>query len=123
MKHRSLFLAPAPQLSAEDESDHEEGWRLFRAARYWDAHEAWERLWRRRIDSAELRNFVQGLIQLTAGYHLAFEKEPPRPAGAIKNLAKAEARLQQHLPRFLELDVAALVAELRGQLARLRAAS
>ena len=113
--------SPVPQLTPEDRIDYEEGWHLFRQGRYWGAHEAWERLWRRRTDSAELRGFVQGLIQLTAGYHLTFER--PRVAGALKNLAKAEARLQQHLPQFLEVDVASLMSQIAELRARLRGQS
>ena len=40
---------------------------LFNGARYWDAHEAWERAWLQLSGDAKL--FLQGLIQLAAAYH------------------------------------------------------
>jgi predicted metal-dependent hydrolase len=45
-----------------------EGTRLFHASRFWDAHEAWERVWivEKR---GERGHFVQGLIQLAASLH------------------------------------------------------
>jgi predicted metal-dependent hydrolase len=110
----------APALTAEDQADYEEGWQLFSAGRYWHAHESWERLWLRRKGCAELRLFVQGLIQLTAGCHLAVEKR--RAVGASKNLDKAAAKLAQLPPRYLDVDVRALLfalAALRAELERL----
>ena len=40
---------------------------LFNSARFWDAHEAWERAWLQA--SGDNRLFLQGLIQLAAAYH------------------------------------------------------
>jgi uncharacterized protein len=45
----------------------EEGVALFNDARFWHAHEAWERLWL--PATGEERQFLQGLIQLAAAYH------------------------------------------------------
>lgn len=43
------------------------GVALFNAQKFWDAHEAWERLW---LDaSGDEKMFLQGLIQLAAAYH------------------------------------------------------
>lgn len=74
---------------AEDLRDYEEGWSLYEARRFFDAHEAWERLWLRSVDPE--RRFVQGLIQLTAGCHLLFEKQ--RRGGGLANLRKASRSL------------------------------
>lgn len=45
----------------------EEGVALFNDARFWHAHEAWERLWL--PATGEEKQFLQGLIQLAAAYH------------------------------------------------------
>lgn len=43
------------------------GIELFNARRFWDAHEAWERLWL--VAEGPEKRFLQGLIQLAAAYH------------------------------------------------------
>jgi predicted metal-dependent hydrolase len=45
----------------------EEGVALFNDARFWHAHEAWERLWL--PATGDEKQFLQGLIQLAAAYH------------------------------------------------------
>lgn len=45
----------------------EEGVALFNAARFWHAHEAWERIWL--VATGQEKQFLQGLIQLAAAYH------------------------------------------------------
>lgn len=44
-----------------------EGVTLFNDARFWHAHEAWERLWL--PATGDEKQFLQGLIQLAAAYH------------------------------------------------------
>lgn len=73
----------------DDSGDYEEGWSLYEARRFFDAHESWERLWKRARDPE--RRFVQGLIQLTAGCHLLYEKK--RWGGGLMNLRKAHRSL------------------------------
>ncbi len=46
-----------------------EGVDHFNAGRFWEAHESWEVLWMKA--EGEERQFLQGLIQLTAAYHHA----------------------------------------------------
>lgn len=75
--------------SSADLRDYEEGWSLYEARRFFDAHEAWERLWLR--SAGPEQRFVQGLIQLTAGCHLLFEKG--RRGGGLANLRKASRSL------------------------------
>lgn len=77
-----------------DLRDYEEGWSLYEARLFFDAHEAWERLWLR--SAGPERRFVQGLIQLTAGCHLLFEKG--RRGGGLANLRKAARSLSLALP-------------------------
>lgn len=43
-----------------------EGVEHFNAGRFWEAHESWETLWL--VSDSEMRQFLQGLIQLAAAY-------------------------------------------------------
>lgn len=61
------------------------GLHEFRAGRYFEAHEEWERLWK--TASGDDRLFLQGLIQLAAGLvHL--ERRRPAPAMRLLRLAR-----------------------------------
>jgi predicted metal-dependent hydrolase len=60
MKREAGALADHPEMI--------EGARLYHTSRFWDAHEAWERVWIAERDE-ERRRFVQGLIQLAAALH------------------------------------------------------
>ncbi|MBF8247350.1 MAG: hypothetical protein HW374_150 [Bacteroidetes bacterium] len=88
-----------------------EGVELFNRGKFWEAHEAWEHIWREREE--ESRIFFQGIIQAAAAFHLVFEN--PRPAGARNNCEKALAILEVFPVRFLGIDV----DELRGSLREL----
>lgn len=101
-----------PMLDGEDRSLFEEGIRLFNARRYWEAHECWETVWRRRPEDSRI--FLQGIIQAAAGFHLVAER--PRPGGAKKNLVKALDKLQLFDDRFMGLDVQRLRKEIQNAL-------
>ena len=61
------------------------GLEAFRAGRYFEAHEEWERLWREA--SGEDRRFLQGLIQLAAALvHL--ERGRTAPAARLLSLSR-----------------------------------
>lgn len=100
--------------SAADQADYEEGWALYTERRYFEAHESWERAWRRCADPE--RRFVQGLILLTAACHLLFTVG--RRPGGRQNLRKAERALSEVPARCLGEDVTGL----RAAIARLLAA-
>ena len=51
-----------------DEAAFLRGARLHDEGAYWDAHEAWEGLWREAEDG-DTRLLLQGLIQITAAFH------------------------------------------------------
>jgi predicted metal-dependent hydrolase len=89
---------------------------LYRAGRYFDAHEALELSWRRSRDPRML--FYQGLIQ----WAVAFEHlRRGNPRGARRQLAKAWAKLGPAPPGYLGLDLSACRAahpELAAALAR-----
>jgi uncharacterized protein len=65
------------------------GRTLYNAGRFWDAHEAWEEAWL--VEQGEVRLLLQGLIQITAGYHNAFVRR--RAGGAVKLLASGLEKL------------------------------
>ncbi len=58
------------------------GAALFDQGRFWDAHEAWEEAWLE--EDGEVRLFLQGLIQVAAGYHKATVQLQPN--GCVKLL-------------------------------------
>jgi predicted metal-dependent hydrolase len=67
-----------------------EGMRLHNAGEHYEAHEAWEELWRDEEDD-RVRLFLQGLIQVTSAFHkLFFQKEP---VGAGRLLARGLDKL------------------------------
>lgn len=95
-----------PELDRKALAMYHHGIELFNEGRFWDAHEAWEEVWRECEE--ESRIFFQGIIQVAAGYHLLTEL--PRPAGARRNLTKAREKLVLFEGVFLGIDV----DELRG---------
>jgi predicted metal-dependent hydrolase len=61
-------LSSGPRSFAEWNDSLARGARLFDAGAFFEAHEAWEEHWRREPDQAR-RTFLQGLIQVAAGFH------------------------------------------------------
>jgi predicted metal-dependent hydrolase len=57
---------------AATRSDLGRGRHLFNAGRFFEAHEVWEEAWLR--EQGETRRLLQGLIQVAAGYHHAFDR-------------------------------------------------
>ena len=93
-----------------------EGVELFNRGKFWEAHEAWEHIWREREEASRI--FFQGIIQAAAAFHLVFEK--PRPAGAKNNCEKALTILELFPVRFLGIDVDELRENLKAILKELR---
>jgi tetratricopeptide (TPR) repeat protein len=92
-------------LTDVDREDFNRGIRLFNEGKFWHAHEAWEQVWHRHPEDSRL--FIQGLIQIAAGFHLLIEKR--RYSGATSNFNKALARLRLFEPTFLDLQVASFI--------------
>jgi hypothetical protein len=84
------------------------GLDLFNAARFFDAHEAWEEVWR--STEPEPKELLQGLIQVAVAmvHHL----DRDRPAVARRVLAKGRRRIEPWAPQALGLDLAGLLAAL-----------
>lgn len=72
--------APSPSMSSPvDRPEFRLGVRLHNEGEFYEAHEAWEHVWRDEDDEAH-RRFVQGLIQITAGFHKAVVEHMPNAA-------------------------------------------
>jgi len=89
-------------LRPETEEALERGRALWNAARFYDAHEAWEEAWLR--EEGQVRLLLQGLIQAAAAYVKALEHL--RPSGAAKLLAAALLRLSPLEDGFAGLRLA-----------------
>jgi predicted metal-dependent hydrolase len=77
---------------------------LYNAGHYWNAHEAWEEVW---LDSERpLRNFYQGLIQVTAAFVHVTRKEYP---GSVRLLEAGIEKLEAYPASYMGLDLARLV--------------
>ena len=94
-----------PVFTEEDWRDFNRGIELFNERKFWHAHEAWEQVWRRHREDSRL--FIQGLIQMAAGFHLMIEKK--RYTGAVSNFNKALPRLRLFEPKFLDLPVTSYI--------------
>lgn len=82
----------------------DEGKKLFNEGKFWEAHEAWEEVWKEREE--EGRIFFQGIIQAAAAYHLMFVR--PRLSGARRNILKSLAILELFPAQYLNINVEAL---------------
>ena len=94
-------LLTEPQLTFAEWEEFERGETLFNERKFWEAHEAWENVWKERPE--ESRIFFQGIIQAAAGYHLLIVKH--RLTGAINNFNKALSKLALFPNDFLEINV------------------
>ena len=83
-----------------------EGLDLFNSGRFYDAHEAWETVWR--STTPEPKQLLQGLIQVAVGMVHHFDRG--RPAVARRVLAKGRRRIEPFAPSTLGLDLAELLA-------------
>jgi predicted metal-dependent hydrolase len=79
---------------------------LFNAARFFEAHEAWEEVWR--STTPDPKTLLQGLIQVAVAmvHHL----DRGRPEVARRVLAKARRRIAPYAPAALGLDLVELLA-------------
>ena len=97
-----------PDLSSEErERFFRQGIDLFNQGRFFDAHEAWEEIWR--STTPEPRDLFQGLIQIAAALYQFLDlhrNEAPR-----RTLAKARKRLEPYAPAALGIDVGDLLEQ------------
>ena len=89
----------------------EAGINFFNKERYFEAHEAWEDLWR--LTTGPARLFYQGLIQTAVGlYHL----NRGNTRGAREQLSKALSKLGEYPSDFCRIYNGELVKEIRNLL-------
>lgn len=95
---------------AEGESLHDpfhDGLRLFNEEYFFEAHEHLEVLWQ--AERGPARAFLQGLIQICAGFH---HFQNGNLAGAADLLKRGADKMRRYAARFLGLDVRALLTEI-----------
>jgi uncharacterized protein len=90
-----------------DHAGFQRGLELFNARKYFDAHEAWEDVWR--AAPAEEKRFLQGLIQIAVALH---HHGRGNMAGARSLLARAQRNLSDGPDFFAGLDMAAVRGEI-----------
>lgn len=73
------------------------GVRLHNEGEHYEAHEAWERVWRDEEDEVT-RRFLQGLIQVTAGCHKILAERMPNAGRRLleRGLEKLEGLPEVH---------------------------
>lgn len=88
-----------PTLEAVHENHFRRGLTLFNSARFFDAHEALEDVWREAPRQSPLRRHLQGLVQLAVAFH---HQSTGNHIGArsvlkrgLRNLEGAEASLPE----------------------------
>jgi predicted metal-dependent hydrolase len=86
---------------------YQQGLRLARSGRFFEAHEAFETAWRA-CDPAE-RDFFQGLVHVVVS---AYQAGRGRPVAQERQRLKALARLTPYAPEHRGLDVGLLLQRL-----------
>ncbi|HEY0556886.1 MAG TPA: DUF309 domain-containing protein [Thermoanaerobaculia bacterium] len=100
-----------PDLSTDErERLLQAGIELFNQGRFFEAHEAWEEIWR--STTPEPRELFQGLIQTAAALHQFLDLH--RVEGPRRTLAKARRRLEPYLPEALGLDIEDLLKQVEA---------
>lgn len=77
------------------------GLDLFNAARFFEAHEAWEEVWR--STTPEPKDLLQGLIQVAVA--MVHHRDRGRSEVARRVLAKGRRRIEPWRPAALGLDL------------------
>ena len=96
----------------------EAGINFFNSGHYFEAHEAWEDLWRG--TSGPLRLFYQGLVQSAVALH---HLNHGNINGARGQLSKSLDKLSQYPSHFCGIDNGQLIQALRGLLEETMAGS
>lgn len=89
-----------PEMSLRDWRDFCRGVALFNDGQFWNAHEAWEEVWKRHPENSRI--FFQGLIQVAAGFH---QLRRAIPHGVDKHLRNALWKLRPFQPQCLGINV------------------
>ena len=92
------------------------GAALFDQGLFWEAHEAWEEAWLE--EEGEVRLFLQGLIQVAAGYHKATVQLQPN--GCVKLLRSGLDKLEPLPSEFLGVQLGSFLSQVQRTLAEAR---
>ena len=99
-------------------SHFERGLELIRHGSFFEAHEELELAWR--AAPVEERDFYQGLVHVAVAWYQA---ERGNRYGCERQLAKAARRLVPYTPEHRGIDVADVLAQIRGAQATVSAGS
>jgi uncharacterized protein len=89
------------------------GGELFDNGMYWEAHEVWEEVWRRRSGQPD-RDFLKGIIQAAAG---TWHATQGNYKGAVSVMGRAVEYLEPYRPAREGIDVEALSEALKAAIA------
>lgn len=83
-----------------------DGIRLFNEGYFFEAHEVLEDAWH--VERGASRRFLQGLIQVCAGFH---HFQNGNPSGAVGLLARGADKIREYPPEYLGVDAEDLLRE------------
>jgi len=99
----------------------EEGLTFFESARFFEAHEVWEDLWR--VSEGLPKLFYQGMIQVAVGLHHQDRNNPVGARGqlrkAIRNLSKVPSGMHDVNTDDLILQLQRIVDQDRPETVRI----
>ena len=100
---------------AEDVTDSfRDGIRLFNEEYFFEAHEHLEGLWR--LEHGEPRQFLQGLIQICAGFH---HFQNGNLIGAVDLLKRGPEKMRKYPGLYMGIDAGTLLAQVETARARI----
>ena len=106
------------EAATKDQDRIRDGFRLFNERHFFEAHEVLEDVWHRERGGPRL--FLQGLIQICAGFY-HFQNGNPR--GAAELLQRGSDKMRKYPDQYLGLDAGRLLGAVdacRGRIERMR---
>ncbi len=110
MEKTSLFLLP--EISPFDPIEYTMFWELWLAERFFECHEVLEELWKR--TRGRERWFYNGLIH---GAVAIYQHRRGNSNGAYRQLLRAQVKLLPFAPRHRNLEIAAFLQSVEGEIA------
>ena len=83
-----------------------DGLRLFNETYFFEAHEHLEGIWRE--EHGEARQFLQGLIQVCAGFH---HFQNGNEDGAVQLLRRGADKMRRYPPRYMGIEAGRLITD------------
>ncbi|OGS64579.1 MAG: hypothetical protein A3K59_01720 [Euryarchaeota archaeon RBG_19FT_COMBO_69_17] len=91
-----------------------DGIRLFNEGYFFEAHEVLEDAWH--VERGASRRFLQGLIQVCAGFH---HFQNGNPSGAVALLGRGADKIREYPPDHLGVDAGGLLRDVDAARARI----